>query len=69
MFKVTIDLSKCEASGRCYEYSDDVFAKGPMGKSKPLMAEISDDDWDLRASAEAAANSCPAGAIIAEDED
>lgn len=69
MLKVTVDLTKCECSGRCYEYSDDVFEKGPKDQAKVIMPEIGDDDWGTRASAEAAQNSCPTGAIIVEEVD
>ena len=69
MMKVSIDLSKCESSGRCYEYYEEIFGKGPKGQAKMLMAEIDDDDWENRAGAEAAQNSCPAGAIIVEEVD
>ena len=67
--KVTINLDTCEASGRCYDYSDDVFEKGPQGKGVVKVADIPDDDWSLRASAEAAQNSCPTGAIRVEEDD
>lgn len=67
--RVSIDLTKCEASGRCYNYAADVFEVGPKRQAKVIVSEISDDDWEVQASAESAAVMCPADAIVVESDD
>ena len=66
--KVVIDLEKCVANGRCYDFNPDVFERGEKGKSKLVVDEIPDDDPELRRQAEAGYMMCPAGAITIEGE-
>ena len=66
--KVTIDESKCEAHGRCYNFAPELFERGEKGKARVLVPEIGDDDLDLHRNAEAAQMMCPAGAIIVEED-
>ena len=65
--KVIVDLEKCEASGRCYDFAEDIFERGEKGRAKLKMAEVPEDDMDLRTAAEFACNMCPTGAISVEE--
>ncbi|MDA0339710.1 MAG: ferredoxin [Proteobacteria bacterium] len=65
--KVIIDLEKCVANGRCYDFNPDVFERGEKGKSSLKYVEIP-DDADLRRQAEAGYMMCPAGAISLAEE-
>ena len=65
--KVKVDLEKCESSGRCYDFAEDVFERGDKGRASLKINEIPDDDMDLRSMAEFACNMCPTGAITVED--
>ena len=65
--RVKVDLNKCEGHGRCYSYSPDVFDEGEDRKTKLLVENIPDDDFDLQSEARTAANMCPVGAIDIEE--
>jgi len=66
--KVTVDHDKCEAHGRCYNFAEDLFERGPKGKAVVLVPEIGEDDLDMMRNAEAAQMMCPAGAITVEED-
>lgn len=65
--RVKVDLEKCSAHGRCYNFSPEVFERGDQGKSKVIVGDIADDDLDLQGNARAASMMCPEGAIIIEE--
>ena len=66
--KVSIDLSKCQSSGRCYDNAPDVFDEGPKRQGTVKMADVPDDDFDAQREARSAAMMCPAGAIDIVDD-
>jgi ferredoxin len=66
--KVSVDLAKCKAHGRCYNFAPDVFERGPKGQAVVLKPEISDDDAELIGAANTGFMMCPEGAIALEDE-
>lgn len=66
--KVEIDLTKCKACGRCYDFASDVFERRPTGQSRAIRDAIPEDALDLMSSALAASNICPMGAISLEED-
>jgi ferredoxin len=66
--KVLVDQEKCKAHGRCYTFAPGVFERGPKGRAVVKVADIADDNDDLRGEAETGFMMCPEGAIRLEDE-
>ena len=66
--KVTVDLNKCKAQGRCYDIATEVFERGADGKSVVIVADIDEDNIDLLMQAETAQMMCPAAAVDIDEE-
>lgn len=66
--KVTVDLEKCKAHGRCYGAAPELFERGPKGQPIVKTPEFSQDDDDLNAAAQTGFMMCPEGAVILEDD-
>jgi ferredoxin len=64
--KITIDLKKCEAEGRCFGIYPDLFDEGKDGKGVVNLKAVADDDGSLVMDADAASNLCPHTAITVE---
>jgi ferredoxin len=62
--KVVVDLSTCDLHGLCVEAAPEVFEIGDDGALHVLNEA---PPADLRAKVDAAAKSCPTGAISIED--
>jgi ferredoxin len=65
--KVTLDTNLCQSQGRCYNSFPDIFERSASGKGA-LIATVDVDDEDIRFDLQAAANLCPRGAILIEDD-
>jgi ferredoxin len=61
--KVVIDVSRCDLHGLCVEAAPEVFKMGDDGALHVLNETPPED---LRAKVDAAATSCPTGAISIE---
>jgi ferredoxin len=61
--KVTLDATRCQGHGRCYEIAERVFTADDWGHSELLRPEVSGQDAELAAEA---ARACPETAVAVE---
>jgi len=61
--RVTLDASRCQGHGRCYEIADHIFTADDWGHSELLQAAVDGKDAELAAEA---ARACPEQAVIVE---
>ena len=65
--KVTLDTTLCQSQGRCYNSFPDLFERSESGKGA-LISTVDVSDDDVRFDLQAAANLCPRGAILIEED-
>ena len=61
--KITLESSRCQGHGRCYEIAEHIFTSDDWGHSELLQAEVSGANAELAAEA---ARACPEQAITVE---
>lgn len=65
--KVRIDDQRCQGHGRCYAIASAVFEPDELGQGRVLgSGDVPTDEQDA---ARRAAQNCPEGAVVVEEDD